>query len=132
DGEDSLDQGGVFGVLESRELEEGMDGGEPRVARPHGVLALLLGMFQKGGNQFGVEVLESEFRRLFACAVPAEGEQHSKGVSVSRQRVGTGGALAAEAVGEEGLQRRSQVAHEVSPPTGSRRSAARARSAGAA
>lgn len=132
DRKDALDQGRVLRVMEGGVPEERVDRRQAGIARADAVAASDLHMLEKRSHQLSVDMVEAEFRRCLARPLMAERQQHPKRVAVGRDRMRAGGALFAEAVDEECLQGRRQVTHERSPVSGSRRSAAKARSSGAA
>ena len=58
DGQDSLDQSGVIRVVQRRETEQRVDGGEAGVSGANGVGPLGLQVVQEGADECSVEVLE--------------------------------------------------------------------------
>src|SRR2546425_5305876 len=111
DGEDALDERGVFGVVEGCEVEEGVDGGETGIAGADGVASNGLEMSQKVADERGVEVVEVEAAWGLPSALVNEGEQQAEGVAVGSDGVRTGLALLRQPVGEEGLEGGSERAH---------------------
>jgi hypothetical protein len=103
-----LDERGMLGVAERGELEQGVDRGETGVAGAHAVAPLELEMVQERGDEGGVEVDQAQRGWWLRELLLREGQQQLHRVAVGRDRVGAGGALADQTVGEERLHGRGQ------------------------
>jgi hypothetical protein len=57
-GEHPLNKLSVFWVAEGSKTKEGVDGGQPGVARPHGVSPLVFQMIEKARDQAGIQVAD--------------------------------------------------------------------------
>jgi hypothetical protein len=105
-----LDDGGILGVVQGGEAEQGVDRGQAGVAGPHAVAALALEVVQERADQPGVQVGDLQAGGRLAGALGGEAQQQLAGVAVGGDGVGAGLALADEPVGEVGLQGRGQRA----------------------
>ena len=124
---------GVFGVLECCVGEQGANRGQPDVAGPRAVAALVLQVVEERGDRVRVQVVPVQLRRADSCASLDEAEQEAERVAVGGDGARAGLALAGEPVGEERLQGRRDQGHgRAAFPIPSRRAAARASSSGAA
>ena len=83
-----LDGGGVLGVAQRGPGEQGPDRGEPVVAGPGAVAAVLFEVVQERGDQRGVQVGDVELAGVLAGAVGGEGQQQPPGVAVAGDGVG--------------------------------------------
>src|SRR5262249_11909554 len=59
-GENPLDQTGVFGMLERSIREEGVDSGKASVTRPDAIASVSLGVFQEGAHDFGIDIVKAD------------------------------------------------------------------------
>jgi hypothetical protein len=132
DGEDSLDGGGVFGVMRRRVGEQRVDGGEPPVPGADRALSFVFEVVEERGDQRGVEVGDVERRGLLAGLGGGEAEQDSEGAAVAGDGVWGGAPLGDEPVGEERLEHWGQGGHDRSRSCCSRRAAASCMSSGTA
>src|SRR5271167_2103295 len=57
------------------EAEEGLDGGQPNIARYRRVFALILEIFQEGADEAGVELLQRQRRRRDLQSLRGEHEE---------------------------------------------------------
>ena len=121
-----------FGVAERGEAEQGVHRDESGVAGGDAVAAVTLEMVKEGTDRRCVEVFQLEGARCLAGAVPEKAQQQPQGVAVGGHGVRAGLTLVHQPFGEEGLEGGSEQGHRVCLPFCSRRSAARARSSGAA
>ncbi len=119
-------------VVQCCELEEGVDGAEPRVAGAHRVPPFGFKMMEEPSDGDGVDVSEVQSRRCGAGRVGEVCEEQPERISVGGDGVRTGVALPHQTLGEEGLQGRRQRGHDSSPGRTSSFRAARASSSGAA
>ena len=112
DRQDPLDVGGVLGVAQRRVLEQGVDRGQPGVAGPDAVAAVVLQVVQERPDRLRVQVGDVQPGRGLARALGGEDDQHLDGVPVGGDRVAAGLALQRQPVGEERLQRGGEGGHD--------------------
>jgi hypothetical protein len=132
-GQHALDLRRVSRCLEGRESEERVHGRQPQVARAGGDAARLLHLVEEGHHQRRVNVVQCQCRGCLAQALVHELQQHLEGVAVRGNRVRTGLPLLHQALGEESLQKNTEVgltAHDDSPQRRSSRAMAWAISSG--
>ena len=110
-GENALDDGGMFGMPKGRIAEQGPDRGKPRVTGAHAVVSVVLQVVEEGADQGRVEIVDIELARLLAVSVRREEQEQPQGIAIGLQRVRADLALAGETVGEERLQGRGERAH---------------------
>ena len=135
DRQDLADGGGVLRRLRGRVFEQRMDRGQAGVSGGASVPPLFFQVIQERAHQGGVQVGEAEPAGCLAGLVAGEGQQEAAGVAVGGDGVRAGLLLTGQPVGEEPLQDRSEVGHDVtlpSCPVGSNLVAARASSSGTA
>jgi hypothetical protein len=104
--------------------EEGVDGSEPRVARPRAVAALLLQVVEERGDQRCVEVRHIQSRGGLPAPQLSKRQEQTERVAVGGNGMGAGEALPLEALGEEGFQQRCEHAHGCPRSVRSRRASA--------
>ena len=116
--------------------KEGVDSGEPDIARTSAVSTSVLDMVQKRADKRCVEIFQRQARWIFTEPLLGKSQEQSKRIAVRGDGVGTGLALSDESVGEEGLQQagegraRDHGTTSFRPSTS--RSVARAKSSGTA
>ena len=86
-GEDSLDESGVLGMPERRELVEGVQRRQSGVPCPHAVAAVLLQMLEELAHQLGAEIVEIELRWRLARLLVSKFQKESEAVAVGCYRV---------------------------------------------
>jgi hypothetical protein len=84
DGQDLLDERGVFGVAQCRVGEQRPDRGQPQVAGPGGVVPLGFEVLEERGDQLGVEVSPVQGVGFLAGSLLGEGEQQLERIAVRR------------------------------------------------
>ena len=82
---------------------EGVDRGEPDIARARRVPTVLLDMIQKRTDKRRVEIIEGECRGFFAEALLCETQEEAKRIAIRRDGMRTRALLADEALGKEAL-----------------------------
>ena len=123
----------MFGVTQRRVSEQRPDRGEAKVPGSGGVLAAGFEVVEERADHFRAEIFPIKIARLFAGLLVDVHDQHSQRVPVGRDGFRACHTLLGEPVGEEALQRGRDEAHRViTPGESSSRSAASARSSGAA
>ena len=132
DRQDPGDVGGVLGVAQRREAEQGVDRGQPGVAAADGVAPLALEVVEERADHGRVQVSDIEPARWGSGARRGEAEQQPQGVAVGGDRVRAGPALGDQPLGEERLHGRGDRGHRGSPGAAPSRRAASASSSGAA
>ena len=124
--------GCLFWMLQCGIAEQGMDGGQPRVAGAHGVRVVVFEVGQEPADEGRVEIAEFELRRRFGEVGRGEADEPPPRVPVCGDGVRAGMALPDQPVGKERLERGGEGAHADTPRWRSRRSAATCISSGAA
>jgi hypothetical protein len=114
-GEDPGDGGGVLWMPERCVAEQRMDSGEPGIAGPNTVPALLLQVIQKRRHQWCIEVVEVDGRGRLPNALLGEAEQQPPRVPIAGDGLGAGVALPDQSVGEEPLHGGGEHCHRWSP-----------------
>ena len=133
DRQDLADHGGVFGCVEGRVVEQGVDGGQPGVTGGAAVAPAGFQVLQERADKGGVQVGEAESAGRLSGLGLGEGKQKPAGVAVGGDRVRAGLLLPGEPVGEESLQDSGEVGHRAARLSAcSSRLAARASSSGTA
>ena len=103
DAQHACDHGRVLGVMQRGVAKQRSDGGESQVARACTVVALVLEVLEKGGDQRLVELVPVQRRWRRSRRVLREAQQHPERVAVGRDRAGAGIQLLGETVAEERL-----------------------------
>ncbi len=80
--ENALDMGAVGRLLEGHEAEEGADGGQAQVARPHAHASLRLKFIEKRTDERCVQIIERQGRRRLAKLRLYEREQETESIPV--------------------------------------------------
>jgi hypothetical protein len=112
DRQDPLDVGGVLGVAHRGVAEQGVDRGEPGVAGPDAVAALVFQVVQERADRLRVQVGDVQPGRDLASALGGEDDQHLERVPVGGDRVAAGLALQRQPVSEECLQGGGEGGHD--------------------
>ena len=98
-----------------QETEEGVDGGEPGVARPSRVPAVGLDVFEEGKDKRSVELFDLESIRFDPEPVRGEAYQNAKAVSVGFAGVRACPSLPRQMLAEERTKVRSERGHAAPP-----------------
>ena len=120
DGQDPLDDGGAFGVVQCGVAEQRVDGGEAPVAGPDRVVPVSFQVVEEGGDQWRVQVGDVQRGGRLAGPGGGEADQQPERVPVTGDGVTRGPALSHEPLGEERLQHRRQRGHDSPAPCSSR------------
>ena len=106
-----LDVGGVLGMAQHGVLEQGADRGQPGVAGPDAVAAVVFQVVQERADHRRVQVGDVQAGRDLAGLLRGEDDQHLDSVPVGGDRVAAGLPLQRQPVGEERLQGRGEGGH---------------------
>lgn len=94
----------MSGLVERDVLGEGVDRGEPGIARPVAVAADVLEMVEKIADEGGREILEGQCRWSAPHPLGREPQQQTKRIAIPGNRVRTGLTLLKQAMRKEMLQ----------------------------
>lgn len=89
------------GLVERRVFEEGVNRGQPDIARPCADAAFLLEVVEEHANERSAQVFDRECRRGLLQAKLHELQEQMKGVAVARDGVRTRLPLAHQTIREE-------------------------------
>jgi len=112
DRQDPGDAGGVVGMMQGGEPEQGVDRGQAGVAGADAVAAFAFEVIEEAADQRGVEVGDVQRRGCAAGELGGVAEQQPQRVAVGGDGVGAGVALADQPLGEERLQSGGERGHD--------------------